>query len=133
MKDGSRKNRFRGVVLCALAGILGLFLMGCEQPGGPDNPTPLKQYTIAFDSHGGSAVEAITGVEGTEVTEPAAPTKSGATFNGWFPSASGGTKYEWPHRLNADVTMHAQWQGGSVSDEYTIIYKVGAATHPNPK
>jgi hypothetical protein len=53
-RPGSR----RGAVLCALAVTLGLFLGGCEQPAnGGSYPS---QYTITFNSQGGSTVSAIT-------------------------------------------------------------------------
>jgi hypothetical protein len=68
------------------------------------------QFTITFERHGGSAVAAITEDEGTAVPRPTDPTLSGYAFQGWFDAASGGTEYTWPHTLNADVTMHAQWQ-----------------------
>ena len=47
--------------------------------------------TISFNSEGGSAVSAVTGLEGTTVTLPAAPTYAGYTFAGWFTAPSGGT------------------------------------------
>jgi|GEM_PF-3194727 len=45
-----------------------------------------KEYTITFDSAGGSAVAPITQAFGSKVTAPAAPTRSGYTFNGWNPA-----------------------------------------------
>ena len=42
-----------------------------------------KTFTITFETKGGSAVEAITGLYGTEVKVPADPTKTGHTFAGW--------------------------------------------------
>jgi uncharacterized repeat protein (TIGR02543 family) len=67
-------------------------------------------YTITFESHGGSAVAAITGNEGTEAAKPENPARTEYTFTGWFSGETGGTEYTWPHPLTADVTMHAQWQ-----------------------
>ena len=49
------------------------------------------KITITFNSEGGSAVSAVTGLEGTTITLPAAPTYTGYTFNGWFTAPSGGT------------------------------------------
>jgi uncharacterized repeat protein (TIGR02543 family) len=93
-----------------------------------DQPLPAR-HTIAFDSHGGAAVAAITANEGTLVAKPADPTRADYTFAGWFSAASGGTQYAWPYTLTGDVTMHAQWiarhtitydtHGGSTVTAYT--------------
>jgi uncharacterized repeat protein (TIGR02543 family) len=71
--------------------------------------TGIATHTITFESHGGSTVAAITDNENWQVPQPAAPTRTDYDFTGWFNAASGGTAYEWPHTLTANVTMHAQW------------------------
>ncbi len=43
----------------------------------------INQYTVSFDSNGGTTVETITQDYGSTVTLPAAPTKVGHTFKGW--------------------------------------------------
>ena len=43
-------------------------------------------YSITFDSGEGTEVEAITGKYGSDVTEPAEPTRTGYVFSGWNPS-----------------------------------------------
>jgi uncharacterized repeat protein (TIGR02543 family) len=43
----------------------------------------INQYTITFDSNGGSTVSAITQDYNTSIIAPANPTRTGYTFNGW--------------------------------------------------
>lgn len=43
----------------------------------------INQYTITFDTDGGSTVNPITQNYGTNITKPANPTKEGYTFAGW--------------------------------------------------
>ena len=63
----------------------------------------VNQYTITFNTDGGSAVNAITQDFGTAITAPAAPTKEGYTFKGWDKAV--------PTTMPAgNVTLKAQWQ-----------------------
>ena len=63
----------------------------------------INQYTITFDTAGGSVVTPITQNYGTAITAPAAPTKTGYTFVGWNP--------EIPATMPAeDLTVTAQWR-----------------------
>ena len=71
----------------------------------------ISSYTITFDSDGGSAVASITQNFGTTVVTPAAPTRSGYTFNGWSPAV--------PTTMPAsDLTITAQW----TINQYTITF-----------
>ncbi|MGM9609351.1 MAG: InlB B-repeat-containing protein, partial [Eubacteriales bacterium] len=44
----------------------------------------VKTYTITFVTNGGSPVAQIEAEAGDEITVPAAPTKSGERFIGWY-------------------------------------------------
>ena len=46
----------------------------------------INQYTITFDTDGGSEVAAITQDYASAITAPANPTKTGYTFNAWEPA-----------------------------------------------
>lgn len=62
----------------------------------------INQYTITFDTDGGSAIAPITQGYGTAITAPAAPTKPGYTFAGW--------DTEIPTTMPAeDLTLTARW------------------------
>lgn len=63
----------------------------------------LKRITITFDTDGGSPKPPIIGNEGSALTPPAEPTKTGYTFMGWSPSLP----LVYP---NVDTTYTAQWQ-----------------------
>ena len=46
----------------------------------------VNQYTLSFDSSGGSNVSGITGDYGDTVTAPEEPVRQGYNFAGWLPS-----------------------------------------------
>ncbi|MDR1353144.1 MAG: InlB B-repeat-containing protein, partial [Treponema sp.] len=100
--------RLGNFLLLTVIVLTGFFAAACENPvDGPQTP-PAAQYTLTFNTHGGSAVAAISAAGGTQIAKPTDPTRSGFTFTGWFSAETGGTLYAWPHTLTANVTMHAQ-------------------------
>ncbi|MDR3130375.1 MAG: leucine-rich repeat protein [Treponema sp.] len=80
----------------------------------------VREYTITFNSAGGTAVPPIKADEGALVDKPADPLREGYIFLGWFSTADGGELFSWPYTLNGNLTMHAQW-----ITQYTITFSVG--------
>lgn len=81
--------------------------------------TVLKQtpptYTVTFNENGGNteANPAIKTVEAGGKVDilPAAPMRTGYTFNGWNTQAGGGgTEFTAFTAVNADITVYAQWR-----------------------
>ncbi|NBO56935.1 MAG: hypothetical protein EBU84_20600, partial [Actinobacteria bacterium] len=48
--------------------------------------------SVSFDPQGGTSSNAVSWTTGTSLTLPATPTRAGYTFNGWYDSATGGTR-----------------------------------------
>ena len=75
--------------------------------------TPIT-YTVTFNSEGGSSVANMSGLDGTTITLPSAPTYAGYTFDGWFAAASGGSALTSPYTVAGSVTLYAQWTANIV-------------------
>lgn len=71
-------------------------------------------YTITFDSRGGSEVKNITAKAGAKIEAPAAPTKEGYIFGGWYESSDNGTTlsetpFEFTYMPARVFTLYAKW------------------------
>ena len=89
----------------------------------------VNQYTLTFDTNGGSTIAPITQDYGTAITAPADPTKIGYTFAGWTPAI--------PTTMPAEnLTVTAQWRynGGRSSgySYYTIKATAGTGGSISP-
>ena len=81
----------------------------------------INQYTIAFDTNGGSEIAPITQDYGTEITAPDKPTRKGYTFKGW--------DKEIPETMPAEnITVKAQWE----INQYTITFDTNGGSEIAP-
>ena len=81
----------------------------------------INQYTITFDTNGGSEIAPITQDYGTEITAPDNPTRKGYTFKGW--------DKEIPETMPAEnITVKAQWE----INQYTITFNTNGGSEIAP-
>ena len=81
----------------------------------------INQYTITFDTNGGSEIAPITQDYGTEITAPDNPTRKGYTFKGW--------DKEIPKTMPAEnITVKAQWE----INQYTIAFDTNGGSEIAP-
>lgn len=73
-------------------------------------------YTVTFNSYGGTPVPPAQEVEyGLTATEPAAPEKTGYTFDGWY---LGDEKYDFSAAVEQNITLTAKW----TLNTYTVTF-----------
>ena len=78
---------------------------GSGSSGGSASTT----YTLTFETNGGSAISKVTKNKGTTIDlAQYAPTKSGATFEGWY-ADKGLTQKITSVKLDANTTVYAKW------------------------
>lgn len=84
---------------------------GSGSSGGSASTT----YTLTFETNGGSAISKVTKNKGTSIDlAQYAPTKSGATFEGWY-ADKGLTQKITSVKLDANTTVYAKWTEAPVS------------------
>ena len=81
----------------------------------------INQYTITFDTAGGSEIAPITQDYGTAIAAPANPTREGYTFIGWDKAI--------PTTMPAEnMTITAQWK----VNQYTITFDTNGGSEIAP-
>ena len=87
-----------GVVILAI--LIFFLLKGC-----------VKEYTITFDSNGGTSVEPIKVKEKEKVPKPNDPTKEGYIFAGWYYEDE---LFDFETLVTKDMTLEAYWSSNGI-------------------
>lgn len=105
----------RIVIVCMLAVVLCLTLAGCNQP-------EAVQYSVQFDSNGGSEVSSVSVEENSLLTKPTDPTRDGYKFIGWFVDSQ--FEKQWMFdvdKVQSDMTLFAKWEEVKV-ETFTVTF-----------
>ena len=88
-----------------------------EQPSNTDTnkPSAVTNFTVTFNSDGGTAIAPQTVRKGSLVTRPADPQKEGYLFLGWFISD---ILYDFSSPVNSNITLTAKWELPNLEDIY---------------
>lgn len=90
--------------------LLCLILTGCND----------KNYTITFDTLGGSAIESITIKEGENIKGIEVPKKDGYLFVTWLKD---GLEYNSDSPVTEDINLTASWiETPEILDNYTVTF-----------
>ena len=116
--------------------LLALTLTSCLAPKEPDNPKPsgddeqtepsgqdeqpeAKNYTVTFNSNGGSSITSQTVEEGKTASKPADPSRDGYTFDGWY---LGENEYNFSTPINGNITLIAHWTLIPAINNYLVTF-----------
>jgi uncharacterized repeat protein (TIGR02543 family) len=121
-----------GVILIMVCSSLESWKMGEWRPqGAPAQPEPAA-YTVAFDSRGGSAVEALQNVtQGARIAEPSSPVREGYTFEGWYRDAARTDAWDFAaDTVEQDTILYAKWEAVPAQDTTSgaALPQTGVAT-----
>ena len=67
----------------------------------------LREYTLTFDTNGGTSIQPITLPYGATIIPPANPQREGGVFQGW---AQGSVLVSLPSRMESDQHYTARWK-----------------------
>lgn len=100
----------------------------------------INQYTISFNSNGGTSVDDITQNYATSISAPANPAKNGYSFDGWYSDSTLKNGYMFTTIPAENITLYAKWNlvtynitynldGGTNSASNSATYTIESATH----
>ena len=78
-----------------------------------------KNFTVTFDTGGGSLISTQTVEKGKTATLPTNPTKDGFDFLGWY---LGENEYDFSTPVNNNITLTAKWEKGEILQSFTVTF-----------
>lgn len=98
-----------------------------ESSGGGGGSAVAKDYTVTFDSNGGSDVAKQTVTSGEKVNKPADPAREGYEFAGWYTDSKLTTAYDFSSKVTKSITLYAKWTEKGAEPEPSTSFKDVAA------
>ena len=87
-------------------------------------PEPPQEYTVRFDTDGGTAVNDMTV---SVIEESPVTTKAGYTFAGWYKDSGLTDKAAFPYEVTKAQTLYAKWE----KNTYTVRFDTDGGTAVN--
>lgn len=90
-----------------------------DNQGGTKQETT-TEYTVTFNTNGGSSVSPQTIKDGKSATKPADPTKEGYTFAGWYTSTLYSIEFDFTSKVTKSLTLYAKWNEVTKTVKYDV-------------
>ncbi len=131
LEEGGKFRATENITRAELVSVVSNFVVEEQKPA---EGTTVAQYTVTFNTNGGSAIAAVKIESGKNVTKPNNPTKKGYTFAGWYTDSGLKNTFDFNSKITADITLYAKWtavsaggggggsSGGGSSDGNTATY-----------
>ncbi|MCL2333780.1 MAG: InlB B-repeat-containing protein [Candidatus Methanoplasma sp.] len=78
--------------------------------------TPPVTFNVTFDPMNGNGPTVTEAMPGGAASIPGTPVRDGFTFDGWYTSPSGGTKWDAGTPITGNVTLYAHWVAGGIDE-----------------
>lgn len=121
MKQSTRKL----LLVVALLLVAIFAISACNFSNDPDGSK--NTFTVTFDTQGGSAVASVTVEEGKTLVLPAAPTKTGYIFVGWYLDSDCTQEFSATQTISQNITLYAKWEAEKEKFAVTFVGGEGAS------
>lgn len=80
-----------------------------------------KQYTVTFDTQGGSSIDPVVLADGSILNKPAASVRTGYSFVNWYTDSSFNNLWNFESdKVTGDITLYAKWS----ANKYTVSFDI---------
>ena len=80
-----------------------------------------KEFTVTFDSNGGSSVASQVVEKDDTAVKPTDPTRDGFIFDEWLLN---GEPFDFTTPITADITLEASWVDSTTAEVYKVTFNV---------
>lgn len=88
-----------------------------------------KQFTVSFDTNGGSRIDPQAVADGGKIMRPAPPTKEGYAFENWYKESTFVHVYDFSEPITGDITIYAKW---TVVNRESLLVLIEESNTLNP-
>lgn len=78
----------------------------------------VNEYTITFNSNGGSKIEPIKVLEGSKIDKPVDPVKKQYSFIAWYHD---GKKFDFNQEIDKSIVLNAMWKKNIIKKDNKVI------------
>ena len=90
-----------------------------------------KEFTVSFNSNGGSSVSSQSVKDGQSASKPTDPSKDGYSFVGWFLDLDDDDAFDFNSKITKDITLFAKWAQGQSGEPCSKTCKDGYTLDSN--
>ncbi len=106
MKKNSNRIKKLSIALALVVLVVIIIILLIKVFGG-------KEYTIFFNTNGGSTINSLTIKKNEKISQPTTPTKEGYIFDGWYYNDK---KFDFNTKVTKDITLEARWKDSEIND-----------------
>jgi len=93
-----------------------------------------NEFTVTFNSSGGSEISPITVQSGGKITKPENPIRNGYTFDAWYRNVSLTNVWNFDTNVvTANITLYAKWISIDITNEFTVTFNSNGGSEISPK
>ena len=102
-------NKYRYFYFISFICLLFFSITSCQQTSEQQNHIILKEYTVSFETNGGTIIEPIRVTENTYIQRPASPNKVGYSFDDWYIDKKTTIKFDFEKPITSNLILYAKW------------------------